>query len=196
MRLFRFVFVCMLALFVIMPVCAQQTFAPDLPSMGWYVDEARPKCGPYPASVSTRGMDFIKDRESFFATPYKDSVGWAVGYGFHSWNGKPVTPVYPVSVTVAQADAEFASQIVKYEAVVRRVVCATLPQHSYDALVSVAFNLGSVNKSIVKKLAAKQTVTKQDFLATATVHKVMHPVLVDRRLSEFAMFRGVFILND
>ncbi len=140
--------------------------------------------------LSERGMAFIKSTEGFHATPYWDSHGYAVGYGFHRWLDKPVTRYYPKRVTVEEADAQFESQITLFEGVLMQSIAQPLSQPAYDSLVSVAYNLGRINVQIIEKLSAGQGVTPGDFLATATVHNRPDAGLETRRLREFVMFAG------
>lgn len=140
--------------------------------------------------LSEKGIEFIKRVEGFHAKPYKDSGGYAVGYGFHQWNGKPVTRFFPKFVTQDEADAQFLDQLNIYEAVVAESVTSPLSQSAYDALVSVAYNLGRVNTRIIDKLSAGLAVTPRDFLATATVRNRPNAGLQMRRLKEFLVFAG------
>lgn len=149
-------------------------------------------CGPYPSNISAIGMDFIKQHERFHETPYPDAGGWAVGYGMHTWKGTPVTAEYPVRITKRDADVEFRRQLTRFERIVRRSVCATLSQHEFDSLVSVAYNLGRVNTTIIERFGAGELPTLPDFLSTATVNRRPSAGLVTRRSNEFAMFRGDF----
>lgn len=140
--------------------------------------------------LSEKGIEFIKQVEGFHAKPYKDSGGYAVGYGFHQWNGRKVTRTYPLFVTLEEADFQFLDQLDIYEAVVVESVESPLSQSAYDALVSVAYNLGRVNTHIIDKLSAGQAVTPRDFLATATVRSRPNAGLQARRLREFFVFAG------
>lgn len=140
--------------------------------------------------LSAEGAAFIKKLEGFHAKPYFDSGGWAVGYGSHTWNRWKVTKTYPGSVTQAEADELFPGQVVRYEDIVKSSVGdVLLTQNSFDALVSVAYNLGHINRDILQKFAASREVTLRDFLSTATVHNRPHKLLVKRRTVEYQLFR-------
>lgn len=140
--------------------------------------------------LSAQGIDFIKRVEGFHAKPYKDSGGYAVGYGFHHWNGRKVTKTYPRFVTAEEADAQFEDQLATYEDVVADSIAQPLSQPAYDSLVSIAYNLGRINTHIIEKLSAGRAVTPADFLATATVRNRPNAGLETRRLREFVMFAG------
>ncbi len=140
--------------------------------------------------LSDRGIDFIKRVEGFHAKPYKDSGGYAVGYGFHLWNERRVSRFYPASVTVEESDAQFVEQLARYEDVVADSIAQPLSQPAYDSLVSIAYNLGRINTHIIEKLSAGRAVSPADFLATATVRKRPNAGLETRRLREFVLFAG------
>ena len=64
----------------------------------------------------------------------------------------------------------------------------------FDALVSVAWNMGRVNTSIVRKVDQGRAVDVSDFLVTATTQSRRNRVLVNRRLREYIMFTGDYDL--
>jgi D-alanyl-D-alanine endopeptidase (penicillin-binding protein 7) len=140
--------------------------------------------------LSARGISFIKRVEGFSSTPYWDVNGYAVGYGFHMWDGQKVTRHYPKIVSLEDADTEFERQQSTYEAVVTVSINSPLSQPAYDALVSIAYNLGRVNDSIIAKLSVGASVTPSDFLETATVRNRPNVGLENRRIREFVMFAG------
>lgn len=143
--------------------------------------------------LSEEGEAFIKKIEGFRPTPYRDANGWAVGYGMHTWDGERVTKHSPAYVTQEEADEEFAAQIEDFEAVVAvqmNEMHLILPQHAFDALVSVAYNLGRINTRILDKLEVRAPVSPRDFLSTATVNRRPYYALQVRRLQEFSLFAG------
>jgi GH24 family phage-related lysozyme (muramidase) len=142
--------------------------------------------------LSDAGRNFIKRIEGFRPTPYRDARGWAVGYGMHEWLGDHVSPSYPkFQVSKYEADLEFDDQIVRYETLVSDSISEPLPQPAFDALVSVAYNLGRVNTRIIDKVNDRRSVTPRDFLSTATVNRRPSYVLEVRRLQEFAVFASL-----
>jgi D-alanyl-D-alanine endopeptidase (penicillin-binding protein 7) len=140
--------------------------------------------------VSQEGVDFIKSKEGFHSKPYFDHKGWAIGYGTHFWNGRSVTR-RTAAIQPEDADVALPSQLVPFENIVKRTVVYPLQQNEFDALVSVAYNLGRVNETIQRRLAAGQHVTVKDFLSTATVKNRPYAPLVVRRSAEFGWFMDV-----
>jgi lysozyme len=151
-------------------------------------------CGSRPVQISERGKAFIRQHEGLRLTPYHDSTGYAIGYGMHTWQGLPVTLTHPSSVTKADVEEEFDTQLAVYAGIVTRSVCTPLTPPMFDALVSVAWNAGHVNASIVRKVNQGRAVDASDFLTTATTRNRRNRVLVDRRLREYIMFTGDYDL--
>jgi lysozyme len=108
-------------------------------------------------SVSNLGVDLICDFEGKRLVAYDDGVGvWTIGFG---------TTIYPNGIKVkkgdtcteAQAKSYMAHDLKKFEQAVNGAVNIPLNQNQFDALVSLAYNIGTgaFNKStLVKKLNA------------------------------------------
>ena len=156
--------------------------------------EEKGNCGPRPKQISERGKAFIRQHEGLRLDQYYDSIGYAIGYGMHTWQGMPVTPTYPNSPTEADVEDEFETQLVTYAHIVTQSTCAPLTSSMFDALVSVAWNTGRVNTSIVRKVDQGRAVDVRDFLVTATTQSRRNRVLVNRRLREYIMFTGDYDL--
>lgn len=144
-----------------------------------------------PQTMSERGITFLKSIEGFRPMAYRDTGGgYSIGYGFQTWKGRRVTLAYPHRVTEAQATAELEQQLRVYEDIVRREFDGSIPQHSFDALVSLCYNLGRVNTAILRKIRADRPVSIQDFLTTAVARNQFSRPLYSRRVREFTMFIG------
>ena len=108
-------------------------------------------------SVSNKGVDLICEFEGEQLIAYDDGVGiWTIGFG---------TTIYPNGIKVkkgetcteAQAKSYMAHDLKKFEQAVNGAVNIPLNQNQFDALVSLAYNIGTgaFNKStLVKKLNA------------------------------------------
>ena len=108
-------------------------------------------------AVSLFGVDLICDFEGKRLVAYDDGVGvWTIGFG---------TTIYPNGIKVkkgdtcteAQAKSYMAYDLKKFEKAVNGAVNIPLNQNQFDALVSLAYNIGTgaFNKStLVKKLNA------------------------------------------
>jgi lysozyme len=83
---------------------------------------------------------FIKAFESCRLDKHWDAVGqvWDCGWGHVL---QPTDPEPPW--TQAQADAIFENDLERFENAVRNTIKVELRQHEFDALVSLAYNIGS-----------------------------------------------------
>ena len=108
-------------------------------------------------TVSPFGVDLICSFEGKRLAAYDDGVGvWTIGFG---------TTVYPNGIKVkkgdtcteAQAKTYMAHDLKKFEAAVNNAVTVQLNQNQFDALVSLAYNIGASafsQSTLVKKLNA------------------------------------------
>jgi lysozyme len=140
--------------------------------------------------MSERGIEVLKVFESFTPRAYRDGKGYSIGYGMQTWNGKRVTRRYPGFVTMEQAHAEFMRQLPTYERIVRELVFVDVPQEVFDAFVSIAWNLGRVNDTILSKMERQASITVKDFLSTARYRGRIDWRLQARRTREFLMALG------
>ena len=142
--------------------------------------------------VSLFGVDLICGFEGKRLTAYDDGVGvWTSGFG---------TTVYPNGIKVmkgdtcteAQAKTYMAHDLKKFEATVNKAVTVQLNQNQFDALVSLAYNIGigAFNKStLVKKLNANNfrgAADQFDVWVNAGGKRMQG--LVNRRAKEKALF--------
>lgn len=93
--------------------------------------------------MSPKGRALLIQREGFRLKAYRDTKGiWTIGVGHTSAAGKPfVTP--GMVITKAEVDSILAQDLVQFEEAVRGSVHVSLSQGQFDALVSLAFNIGA-----------------------------------------------------
>lgn len=141
--------------------------------------------------LSSNGERFIKDWEVLRLNHYDDVNGFCtVGWGHLvakqscaslGLNGKHITP--------DEAQQLFDKDKPPHEALVKSVIHVPLHQHEYDALVSLAFNVGSLSKqapALCKKInAGLYTAAAAEFL---DITNKGIPGLVKRRQQENQMF--------
>ena len=143
--------------------------------------------------VSLFGIDLICGFEGLRLKAYDDGVGvWTIGFG---------TTIYPNGIRVkkgdtcteAQAKAYMAHDLKKFESTVNRAVTVPLNQNQFDALVSLAYNIGigAFSKStLVKKLNAgdiRGAAEQFDVWVNAGGKRMQG--LVNRRVKE----KGIFL---
>ena len=143
-------------------------------------------------SISKTGIDLISSFEGIRLNSYDDGVGvWTIGIG---------TTVYPNGVKVKkgdkcileQAKEYFAHDLKSFEKTVNDSVKAPLSQNQFDALISIAYNIGSTafkNSTLLKKLNAKDYAGAADqFLRWNKGGGKVLKGLVRRREAERALF--------
>lgn len=99
--------------------------------------------------LSEQGIDLITSFEGLRLSAYQCQAGvWTIGYG-HTGGVKPTD-----KITKEQAVEYFRKDVSRFEEAVSRLVKAPLTQHEFDALVSLAFNIGigAFSKSTLLKL--------------------------------------------
>jgi lysozyme len=93
--------------------------------------------------VSQKGLDLIAKFEGIRLVAYKCSAGvWTVGIGSTRYeDGSPVK-AGDVLESEAAAYKLFANTLTQYEQGVDKAITAEISQHQFDALVSLAYNIG------------------------------------------------------
>lgn len=107
--------------------------------------------------LSDNGRTLIKAFEGLSLKAYPDSHGYSIGYG-HFIGTDP--SLESKTITRAEADALFDQDVKKYETAVS-FVTPVARQHEFDAMVSLAYNIGTGN-----------TTTKQGGFAGSTVARL------------------------
>ena len=106
--------------------------------------------------ISTNGIDLICSFEGLELKAYDDGVGvWTIGYGTTVINGTKVKK--GDTCTLEQAKSYMAQDLKQFESAVNQVK-VPLNQNQYDALVSLAYNIGVgafLSSTLFKKLNAK-----------------------------------------
>lgn len=112
---------------------------------------------PESMSVSNKGVDLICEFEGKRLTAYDDGVGiWTIGFGTIKYpNGVRVKK--GDTCTLEQAKEYMRHDLIEFEHTVNSSVKVPLNQNQFDALVSLAYNIGSnafKSSTLVKKLNA------------------------------------------
>lgn len=164
---------------------------------GWYVPGVGMK-------LSAAAVEIIKDYEKFVGHPYKDLVGkWTIGYGnTYYLDGTKVKPTdkhitEPQAAQLKQAiiDQDFGPGVNRIFA--DEIAAGKLNQNQFDALVSLAYNVGvatlATSNSITKNIkAGRYDAAADGFLKynNGTVNGKFGPIngLTIRRGKERALF--------
>lgn len=147
-------------------------------------------------NISKKGLDLIKDFEGTKLKAYYDSVGIpTIGHGTIKYpNGKAVA--MGDVITLAQAESYMLNDLKSFEAAVNGAVKVPVTQNQYDAMVSLAYNIGVTgftNSTLVRKLNAGDVKGAADqFLVwnKGRVKGVLVEIkgLTNRRVKERALF--------
>lgn len=140
--------------------------------------------------TSSAGRTWIIQREGCRLKAYQDSVGvWTIGVG-HTGRASPPVPAMGMTITNVQADQFLAADLKPFEDAVNAAVKVPIGQTQFDALVSLAFNIGAsgfVGSSVVRQLnAGNVQAAADDFLMWE-----IPPELKARREGERAQFLSV-----
>jgi len=165
--------------------------APDVPAQTPQPHASAPK-DPAHMSVSSAGLDLVKNAEGLSLTAYKDSGGvWTIGYG-HTAGVKPGEKITP-----AQAQQYLKDDMATAENAVRNDVKVPLTQGQFDALVSLTYNVGAgalQSSTLLKKLnagdytGAQAQFGKWVYGQNSKGNEVILPGLVTRRQNEADLF--------
>lgn len=142
--------------------------------------------------TSSAGRAAIMQREGVVLTAYLDSVGiLTIGVGHTSAAGPPKV-TKGMKITRAEADQILARDLRTFEAAVNSAVKIPLSQNEFDALVSLAFNIGAgafKKSTLVKKLnAGDRKGAAEQFLVWVKAGGKTLQGLVNRRRSERLQF--------
>jgi lysozyme len=104
--------------------------------------------------VSEEGVKLVAGFEGLALKPYRDVVGvWTVGYG-HTGPGTPKLQLH----SAAEARALLRHDLQRFELAVHGAVRVPVTQHQFDALVSLAYNIGAdafAKSTLVRRLNAR-----------------------------------------
>lgn len=106
--------------------------------------------------TSVEGLKLIADYEGCRLRPYQCDAGvWTDGIG----NTSGVVP--GKTITERQAAGSFITNVLRVEKALDRCVLVNVPQNVYDALVSLAFNVGILSAKALP--VVKSNSIKRDF---------------------------------
>lgn len=142
--------------------------------------------------ISDKGIEFLIKEEGEVLTAYKCQAGvWTIGVGH---TGDEVMP--GLKITKEKSRELLKIDLKRFEDVVNKSIKYPIEQYQFDALVSLAFNIGVnafANSTVVKKINAgadMKDVEEAWKMWRMGGGKIL-PVLVARRGREINLYRGV-----
>lgn len=134
--------------------------------------------------IGQAGIDLIKQHEGCRLMAYKCPAGvWTIGYGHTGSDVKEGLTITPVKAEqLLKADlAKFEKHVQNFDSKYH------WNQNEFDALVSFAFNVGSINQLTANKTRAKAQIAQAMLLYNKAAGKVL-PGLTKRRQAERKLF--------
>ena len=142
--------------------------------------------------VSQKGINLVKQFEGCKLKAYKDSVGViTIGYGTTNADKSITGTTITMGMTITQATADkwlekslnnkYAKLVDKYNSKYNWT------QNQFDALVSFAYNIGSIDQLTAKGTRTKSEIAEKMLLYRKAGGKVLEG-LVRRRKAERALF--------
>ncbi len=134
--------------------------------------------------IGQAGIDLIKQHEGCRLTAYRCPAGvWTIGYGHTGSDVKEGLTITPV-----KAEKLLKSDLAKFEKHVQNFDSKYhWNQNEFDALVSFAFNVGSINQLTANKTRTRAQIAQAMLLYNKANGKVL-PGLTKRRQAERQLF--------
>ena len=133
--------------------------------------------------ISNDCIALIKQFEGCQLTAYKCPAGtWTIGYGHTAG----VTE--GMKITQIQAETYLQSDLAKFEKNVNKFSSYKWTQNEFDALVSFAYNIGSIDQLTANGTRAKTTIALKMLEYNKDSNKNVLPGLVKRRQAEYDLF--------
>lgn len=143
-------------------------------------------------NVSNKGIEFlIKEEGGIKLKTYKCQAGvLTIGVGH---TGKDVKE--EMEITKEKAIELLKSDLRRFEEAVNKSIKITLKQHEFDALISLAFNIGAsafTKSTLVKKINTGADITniEEAWKSWRMGGGKVLPILVRRREREIKMYKG------
>ena len=164
----------------------QNIQAPEDVELGEYDAEAS---GKSTGKLSEKGIHFIANEEGLRTEAYQDTKGyWTIGIGHRGLvDGKPVGP--GMVITEQKAKELFKKDVERFENHVNSVIKVPVSQNMFDAMVSYAFNVGSLGPKFIAKL------NSGDYMGAMRELTTIDKELRGRRAREQKLF-GIDITSD
>lgn len=145
--------------------------------------------------ISDHGLQFIKREEGCILHVYKDAAGYpTIGIGHLLTREERIGGKYADGITEQEALDILRADVARTEKAVSSAVTVDLRQHEFDALVSLAFNIGTGafgKSTLLKKLNAgryEEVPTEMRKWVRAGGKRCLG--LAHRREQEIALWKG------
>ena len=136
-------------------------------------------------NISQRGIDLIKNFEGFRAQSYKcvaTEKYFTIGYGHYGPDVK-----FSQVITKQQAEDLLMNDLKRFEASVNKYSKYNWNQNEFDALVSFAYNIGSIDQLTANGTRSKEVIAEKMLLYVKSGGQTLQG-LVTRRKAEHDLF--------
>lgn len=152
--------------------------------------------------LSAQGLELLKSREGFSASPYFDFHGYSIGYGhldikldeFNALSDEDKAAYLAKTISEEDATALLLDDVEWAADSVRDLVSVPVTQNQFDALVSLVFNIGRgafAGSTLLRLLnASDYEGAAAQFARWNRAGGSVHPGLVARREHETEQFTG------
>jgi len=139
------------------------------------------------ADITDSTLQTIMGFESFSGTPYPDARGWSIGYG-HFMGSQPTIH----NISMADAYDLLRDDVQQFSNRVKSVIKQPMSQSQFDAMVSLAYNIGesAFAGSTVARLFNQGNIqgAADAFRLWRKSQGAVLPALVSRREQERSIF--------
>ena len=134
--------------------------------------------------ISERGIEFIKRWEGCRLEVYTDTAGVStIGYGHAYWTGSPKITQEVADMLLKDDLEKFEKKVMEYHPIYN------FKQNEFDALVSFAYNIGSIKQLTANgKRSREQIISKMPEYRKSGGRVIQG--LIDRRLEEVEIFKN------
>lgn len=150
-------------------------------------------------NLSNQGLTLIKEFEGLALEAYDDVGHLAIGYGHNVIGNEPFKITEHSTITESQAEILLKLDIQRFEKVVNTAIKADTDQNQYDAMISLAYNIGDnafLKSSVLKYHNAKNyKIAADKFLLWKNVSGTFNKNIFLRRIMEANLYRHNIILS-
>jgi lysozyme len=146
--------------------------------------------------IGANGLNIIKKYEGFMASPYKCPAGIpTIGYGATYYPNGVKVKLTDKPITLKEADTLLLNMVKHYEQGVDSFTTDLVSQNQFDALVSIAYNIGVnalKNSTLIKKVNADPSdkTIRAEFMKWNKGGGKVLPGLTKRRTEEANLYES------
>lgn len=143
-------------------------------------------------TVSTNGLNFLKQTEALRLTAYNLGDGWTIGYGNKFYEDGTAVKQYQ-TITAARAEQLFKNIANKFASEISKLITSRLTQNQFDAVLSYAYNRGTgkFKASELLKMINRDPnnkAIKEQFVIEWGTNQTYKSSIITRRIKEAELY--------